>query len=332
MPAPTDVADLRIWLKADAGITSSAGSVSTWANQASAGGSAGQTNAAKQPVLTTSAINGLPAVTFDGVDDWLQGSATFRGQWNAIPGQTTFAVYRDTRPAGAGTTALFSQLLFASVANAETTSRQQLAVVQATAATVKQAVRCGGRRIDTDTGTFLNGATDTAPRNTWTVASGTSDFGVAAKVWSDGTLDGTLTPFLTTGSTPANSALGAGVASNGLGTGEWLQGDIAEILMYSRPLTDSERATVHSYLQDRYAITVSDYVSGGSGLAAPTGLAGSPASSTSVLLTWNAVSGATAYQVERDGTIVNANVVGTSWTDTGLTPGATYTYRIRSVG
>lgn len=40
-------------------------------------------------------------------------------------------------------------------------------------------------------------------------------------------------------------------------------GKIAEVLVYDRDLTAGERAIVHSYLQDRYAIAVSDYVASG---------------------------------------------------------------------
>jgi hypothetical protein len=53
-------------------------------------------------------------------------------------------------------------------------------------------------------------------------------------------------------------------------------GNFAELIMYSRVLTAPERATVHSYLQDKYAIPVSDYTAGipafsGSGALSGTG-------------------------------------------------------------
>lgn len=43
----------------------------------------------------------------------------------------------------------------------------------------------------------------------------------------------------------------------------FLNGDIAEVLVYNKVLSAAERSTVHSYVQDRYAITVSDYVASG---------------------------------------------------------------------
>ena len=45
------------------------------------------------------------------------------------------------------------------------------------------------------------------------------------------------------------------------GTGlELMVGDIAELIVYDSVLSAANRATVHSYVQDKYGITVSDYV------------------------------------------------------------------------
>lgn len=40
----------------------------------------------------------------------------------------------------------------------------------------------------------------------------------------------------------------------------WFNGDIAEVLWFSSGLSAGDRATVHTYVQDRYGITVSDYI------------------------------------------------------------------------
>lgn len=62
----------------------------------------------------------------------------------------------------------------------------------------------------------------------------------------------------------------------------------------------------------------------------PTGLTATPVSSSEIDLTWNAVSGALTYDVERNGTIV-ASPATNSLNDTGLVPNTAYTYRVRSV-
>ncbi len=61
--------------------------------------------------------------------------------------------------------------------------------------------------------------------------------------------------------------------------------------------------------------------------AVPGGLAVSGTTSSSVSLTWNAVSGATGYTVYRDGTKVTA-VTGTSATVTGLAAATSYSFRV----
>lgn len=65
-------------------------------------------------------------------------------------------------------------------------------------------------------------------------------------------------------------------------------------------------------------------------LPAPTGLAVTGATSTSVSLSWNAVSGAASYAVFRNGTQVKSTTT-TSYTDTGLASGTSYSYTVAAV-
>lgn len=67
------------------------------------------------------------------------------------------------------------------------------------------------------------------------------------------------------------------------------------------------------------------------GLVAPTGFAAIPVSTTQIDLSWATAAGADAYDIERDGTIVATQVVGATYSDTELSPGTQYSYRIRSV-
>ncbi|MFI6418388.1 chitinase [Streptomyces sp. NPDC050842] len=64
--------------------------------------------------------------------------------------------------------------------------------------------------------------------------------------------------------------------------------------------------------------------------AAPTGLAAGSPTSTTVPLTWSAVSGATSYNVYR-GTTKIQTVTGTSATATGLTASTPYTFQVAAV-
>ena len=63
--------------------------------------------------------------------------------------------------------------------------------------------------------------------------------------------------------------------------------------------------------------------------AAPTGLTVTAKTSSTVSLSWTASSGATGYDVLRNGTQVGT-ATSTSYTDTGLTAGTTYTYTVEA--
>ncbi len=63
---------------------------------------------------------------------------------------------------------------------------------------------------------------------------------------------------------------------------------------------------------------------------APTGLAVSGTTSTSISLSWTASSGATSYSVFRNGVSVGTST-STSYTDSGLNPSTTYGYYVEAV-
>jgi poly(3-hydroxybutyrate) depolymerase len=67
-------------------------------------------------------------------------------------------------------------------------------------------------------------------------------------------------------------------------------------------------------------------------LPAPTGVAVTGSSDTSISLQWNAVSGAAGYNVYRMGSKVNSSAItGTTYTDAGLQSGTSYSYTVRAV-
>lgn len=71
---------------------------------------------------------------------------------------------------------------------------------------------------------------------------------------------------------------------------------------------------------------------GGDLLPAPTGVMASGATSSSMVISWQAVAGAVAYNVYRNGSIVNGEAVtSTAYTDSGLAAATTYAWSVAAV-
>lgn len=63
----------------------------------------------------------------------------------------------------------------------------------------------------------------------------------------------------------------------------------------------------------------------------PTNVVATAISATEVEVTWDAVPLVGAYDIERNGSVIALDVVGTSFTDLGVVAETAYTYRVRSV-
>src|SRR5689334_21812525 len=71
-PALGVTSALQLWLKADAGVTKGDGDVVlSWNDQSGKGNNATSPGDTTAPVVAASAINSLPAIRFDGLDDEL---------------------------------------------------------------------------------------------------------------------------------------------------------------------------------------------------------------------------------------------------------------------
>lgn len=86
-----------------------------------------------------------------------------------------------------------------------------------------------------------------------------------------------------------------------------------------------------------YSNEASAVPTGGSAPAAPTGLAATPGN-TQISLSWSASSGATSYEIYRgttsngqNATPIASGVTATNYTNTGLTNGTTYYYKVKAV-
>jgi ferric-dicitrate binding protein FerR (iron transport regulator) len=223
------MAGLQLWLKADTGVKLNGSAAAAWQDQSPAGNSAVQDRPGAQPLLIANALGGRPALRFDGLDDYLalpDGFSDFR------LGLTAFVV---VRPSAGGAWTRFldldigpacdnivfgrkespDKLAFWVYANSQTKGK-----VEAPGAIVPDQLQTFAARLD------LNGHV-TLYRNGAALATG----------------DTTVPK-----STPRKPN---GIAKSNSGD-PFFKGDLFELLLYNRALTEAERAYVESYLNAKY--------------------------------------------------------------------------------
>jgi hypothetical protein len=239
-PAITSGA-LRLWLKADAGVlTNATGLVSVWQDQSGNNNHASQSVAGQQPALVfPSAIGGRPALRFDGIEnsttgDYLRGTGDV-----AIPNAyTAFAVYSEslnTDPNGVGKEIVF-------VGTASPGAGRGIAVTPANTLLFTTFA------VDYNTGFAI-------PTNTYRIATERFDTNkTLAEIWDRSPTNSTRYSFAASGQTiPPAGYYVAGMGSNMRNFG----GDVAEVLIYSGYLPDSDRLAVEQYLAAKYYQSVS---------------------------------------------------------------------------
>jgi hypothetical protein len=218
-PGPVPTAGLHLWLRADAGVSTSSGtSIAQWADQSGNGRNASMPSLPRQPAIVASALNGLPVVHFGGAQSFVLDT-------HATPTQfTIFIVGRNTKvgdvsiilgPAGSSPN---NQLRWENDTNAlfVGTGNNLPAV----------SVDIGGTRVYHALATEYDGAVMTVLRDGRAVGSA---------------------GFVTSGPWELAS-VGAFFSSI------FLEGDLAEIMIYDRALATAEREAVDSYLRLKYAL------------------------------------------------------------------------------
>ncbi len=221
---------LQLWLKADAGVTAAAGKVSAWADQSGKGNNASQPATDMSPELVNDAGNGKPALRFDGADDFLE-----------VADSDSVSI--------AGDITTFYVVKFEDFA----TYRAVWAKTQVNQPAPNDWYALPGSGIPRayrGDGTGLNEYADggkAMPARSFVIAG----YGVAGT---------TLTHYYGAAPTGSGDILtnipGDAGTSLFIGTRDdrvtLMKGDIAEILIYNRALTDAERVTVVSYLGKKY--------------------------------------------------------------------------------
>jgi len=224
------IAGLQLWLRADVGTKLNGSTVAAWQDQSAVGNSAVQDKLSAQPLWVANALGSRPAVRFDGTDDCFvlpEGFSDFR------LGLTAFVV---VRPAPGGAWSRFidldvgpacdnivfgrkdsaDKLGFWVYANSQTKGKVEApgAVVPDQVQTFCALLNPSGRVTLYKNGAALATGETTMPKNT------------------------TRKP--------------NGIAKSNSGGDPYFKGDLFEVFLYNRALSDTERAYIESYLNAKY--------------------------------------------------------------------------------
>ena len=226
---PTEISGLQLWLRADSNVTLNGTTVSTWNDCSGNGNNVKQSTVAYQPSFVSNIINGNPVLHFDGSNDYLDGGTAMCQV--GTEGMSIFIIAKHN-----GSTGYY---ITKSLAGGSST-RWALGYADNTI-------------YDAYNGTF-NGITRTV-----------QNFEELSVIWNRNTLNNSLYAnsekignWTLSNTSPTNSynfLLGAYNSSTGgipPYTGYYLNGDIAEIIIYNNPLSIENRDLIEKYLNNKY--------------------------------------------------------------------------------
>ena len=219
---------LSLWLKADAGVTTSGSNVTAWADQSGNGQNATATESYCPTFVSTDAqFNNKPSILFDGVGNSLViPSINFGINMN----NSIFVAFRVSD--GAVGTFLtqggMGNYFLGITDNALNISNSNTA------------------------GIILAGL---ASNNTKNIVSATNN-NYSITLYQNGFQVGDTTIYSEFTNDGAEMLIGgdSSIVNNGQSDGYWFNGKIAEIIVYNRAITTEERQQVEGYLNDKYEI------------------------------------------------------------------------------
>lgn len=200
-----------------------------------------QATAASRPIFKTGIINGKNVVRFDGTDDWLRAPTFLTGNTGSI-----FAVVAPNNITEAAARTIFAS-------TDEAVANRFLAIQL---------------DFDNDRVRYLQQNADTADAIRFTTTAILEDTFIVLEVHSDGAtiqalINGvvqaeTVTSGADTGDwfndTTGRDAESIGAIPLSSGTAAFLEGDLAELIVYEGTLTGQQKVDVRAYLQKKYAL------------------------------------------------------------------------------
>lgn len=213
--SPTQIAGLKLWLKADSLVLSDNDPVSTWSDQSGNGNDVSQSVGTRKPIYKTNIQNSLPSVRFD------------RSVFQNLDGTFTFSY------GSAFSVANFNAASFPDYCAIFSTN---------TGATNSDNYFTGDGAGSLTT--FYTTGTAFDSSHIWVNKVQTIEFATLSTIKLISGVD----------TTPASkTSISIGVGNPSLGN-RWWNGDILEIIIYDTALSDNDRIRVENYLNSKYAL------------------------------------------------------------------------------
>jgi len=239
--APTDFADLALWLDASDDATlftdapcatsaSTGGKIACWRDKSGKGNHVTQDNSNDRPVLLANQQNQLPALDFstDATDDHLATGGT--GQINADGGYTKFVLF-----------------------SLDSTTDSPNGLITGGGAGTRLDASSGVLDASHDGGALLAGGTDLSTDRYYITTlryDGVNSNGLADTIRLDGSADASDDTAGAKTHTASKIYIGAD------GTGDGLNGKLAELMVYNRAISDEEVEKLECYLARKWDISV----------------------------------------------------------------------------
>jgi hypothetical protein len=240
---PATVAGLTLWLRADAGISHDAlGRVAHWADQSGSGNGGFQNDDARKPQFVRDGLNRKPILRFDGMDDCLAIDGLHYDAPGQIDGLTLFVLVKSS--------AASDQILLSFDRN-----EYWRFSLRSGAGGVGWHTRGAGGGVD-DLATAM-----TVTDGRWHVISCRFAAGEAPdkQIHVDGDEVAATTAHGGANLGSGVSRFGyigvgsdAAVVNGNLGSNQFLAGDLAEVILFGRALSDLERRQIERYLIEKY--------------------------------------------------------------------------------
>lgn len=223
---------MSLWLKADHGLVTSSSEVSEWKDMSASANNAAQATSADRPILVANAVNGLPAVSFDGTSQYMQLGPGFT---NFTAGATIFIVAKPT--------AVTSNARFFDFGNGATDNNFYLSQPNNT--------NLSFYTYNGSTPSSLT-ASNAVTLNDYQLLEVLQTNSGACSIYTNGEQKAVGPVTGISNISRSGNYLGADNARS-----LFFKGEIAEIVIYNRALTQEERQNVEGYLYARYALKVS---------------------------------------------------------------------------